>query len=71
MHTSPHTNNKKPERLLTAPEAAEILNVSSAYVYQLMSKGLISHVQIGRARRIKMSHLREFIECQTRESKRD
>lgn len=71
MHTMPHNNHEKPDRLLTAAEAAEILNVSSAYVYQLMSKGLLSHVQIGRARRLKMSDLLEFIECQTRESRRD
>jgi excisionase family DNA binding protein len=71
MHSMPHNKQEKPERLLTAAEAAEILSVSSAYVYQLMSKGLLSHVQIGRSRRLKVSHLLEFIECQTRKSRRD
>ncbi len=50
------------ERLLRATEVAEILNVSKAFVYQLMQKGLIRTVRIGASRRIRLDDLTRFIE---------
>jgi excisionase family DNA binding protein len=53
------------ERLLRASEVAETLNVSKAFVYQLMQKGLIRTVRIGASRRIRMGDLLRFIEENT------
>ncbi|MEX1071398.1 MAG: helix-turn-helix domain-containing protein [Anaerolineales bacterium] len=53
------------ERLLRATEVAEILNVSKAFVYQLMQKGLIRTVRIGASRRIRMEDLSRFIQENT------
>ena len=39
-------------KLLTIPEVARALNVSSARVYELVRRGLIPAVRIGRQRRI-------------------
>lgn len=48
-------------RLLTAAQAAEILAVSPARVYELMRCGLIPHVRIGRQVRIDPAALEAWI----------
>lgn len=55
---------KKPviQKLLRASEVAEILDVSKAFVYQLIQRGLIRSVRIGTSRRIRMEDLLHFIE---------
>lgn len=55
---------KKPalQKLLRASEVAEILDVSKAFVYQLIQRGLIRSVRIGTSRRIRMEDLLRFIE---------
>ena len=50
-----------PERLLTAVEVANILNISRAFAYQLMQRGKIRTVCIEGARRVRPEDLRMFI----------
>ncbi|HRN51617.1 MAG TPA: helix-turn-helix domain-containing protein [Anaerolineales bacterium] len=50
------------QKLLRASEVAEILDVSKAFVYQLIQRGLIRSVRIGTSRRIRMEDLLRFIE---------
>lgn len=49
------------ERLLKIPEVAERLQVSRAFVYELMSAGAIPAVSIGAARRVPESALDTYI----------
>ncbi len=51
-----------PEKLLKAVQVAEILNVSRAFAYQLMQKGLIPTVKILGARRVRREDLLRFIQ---------
>ena len=48
--------------LLSVKEAAQVLSVSASILYGLMQRGEIQYVPIGRARRIRRSVLRKFIE---------
>jgi excisionase family DNA binding protein len=48
--------------LATVKEAAEHLRLSSAKVYQLMSKGTLPAVKIGGSRRVRWSTLDAFIQ---------
>ncbi len=50
-----------PKRLLKAREVAEILNISRAYAYQLISRGELRSVTIGTARRVRPVDLESFI----------
>lgn len=59
------TEIKLPSRLLKATEVAQILNVSKAFVYQLMQRGQIETVHIGSSRRIRVEDLTKFIEENT------
>lgn len=49
-------------RLLKAMEVAQILNVSKAFVYQLMQRGVIPTVKIQGAKRVRQEDLFRFIE---------
>jgi len=40
------------EGLLTVPEAASFLSVSRSKLYEMMDRGLLPYVKLGRARRI-------------------
>jgi excisionase family DNA binding protein len=51
-----------PERLLKAVQVAEILNVSRAFAYQLMQKGIIPTVKILGSRRVRLTDLLRFIQ---------
>ena len=51
-----------PERLLTAVEVANVLNISRAFAYQLMKRGKIQTVFIEGARRVRPIDLRTYIE---------
>ena len=55
-------NEGSPERLLTAGEVAEVLNISRAYAYRLMQQGEIRTVMIGNARRVRPADLKVFID---------
>ena len=52
---------RPPEKLLKAVQVAEILNVSRAFAYQLMQKGVIPTVKILGARRVRREDLLRFI----------
>lgn len=49
------------ERLLKIPEVAERLQVSRAFVYELVAGGALPAVSIGRARRVPESELDGYI----------
>ena len=48
--------------LLTPTQAAETLAVSRTTLYELMSAGTLAFVRIGRARRVPMSVLQQFVD---------
>jgi excisionase family DNA binding protein len=50
------------ERLLTAIQVAEILNISKAGAYNLMQRGQLPSVKIGRNIRVIPRDLEQFIE---------
>jgi len=54
--TSNHEN-----RLLTANDVVRILNVSRAFAYQLMQRGEIPTVHLGRSRRVIPDDLKRYI----------
>ncbi|KOU00726.1 hypothetical protein ADK87_12475 [Streptomyces sp. NRRL F-4711] len=50
------------DRLLYTPEeAAEVLSFGRSTVYELMAAGELKFIKRGRSRRIKRSHLEEFV----------
>ena len=53
------------DELLTASDVARILNVSLAFAYQLMQRGEIPTVHLGRSRRVRPSDLEDFIDNHT------
>ena len=56
-------NESPPERLLTAGEVADVLNISRAFAYRLMKQGKIQTVFIEGARRVRPEDLRAYIEA--------
>ena len=52
----------KEERLLKAPEVAKILNLSRAFVYQLMQTGELPTVRLHRSVRVRPSDLEALIQ---------
>lgn len=57
------SNNIQPsQKLLKAVQVAEILNVSRAFAYQLMQKGVIPTVKILGARRVRPEDLSRYIQ---------
>ncbi len=55
--------NELPDRLIKADEVAKVLNVSRAFAYQLMNKGMIPTVKILSARRVRLQDLQNFIQA--------
>ena len=53
--------------LLTVAEASIRLALGRSLVYQLVMSGALRSIKCGRARRIPVSALDEFIDCQMRE----
>jgi len=47
--------------LLTIPEVASRLGLGRSLVYQLVMKGEISSIKVGRARRVPVTALEQFI----------
>jgi predicted DNA-binding transcriptional regulator AlpA len=56
------TKLETPVRLLKAVDVARILNVSRAFAYQLMNRGVLPTVKILGARRVQLEDLLRFIE---------
>ena len=49
-------------KLLKATEVANLLNISRAFVYQLMSQEKLSFIKIGNAIRVRPIDLQNYIE---------
>lgn len=58
------TNEKSvlSSKLLRAVEVAEILNISKSMAYQMMQKGVIKTIKIGKIRRVHKTDLKAFID---------
>ena len=54
--------------LLTVPEVARRLGMGRSFVYQLVSRGEIQSIKLGKSRRIPVSALEKFIEAKLGES---
>jgi putative molybdopterin biosynthesis protein len=54
------------ETIYTIPEVAEYLKMSKSKVYDLVKKGRIPFIKIGRNVRIRQSDLMRWLEEQTR-----
>jgi len=50
--------------LLTITEAAQVLSLSRSLMYDLVLTGQVASLKIGRVRRVLMSSLYDYIECQ-------
>ena len=50
------------ERLLTIPQVAAILNVTTARVYEMTRSGLLPVVRLGRQVRVDQEQLRDWID---------
>lgn len=56
-------SNARPAKLLMTPEeAAQILSITRTRVYQLMRRGTLRSVKIGKARRVAVAALEAFVE---------
>jgi excisionase family DNA binding protein len=51
----------EPDVLLTPAEAAAVLNIGRSKLYELMARGAINSVKLGRCRRFRRSDLDRFI----------
>lgn len=51
-----------PARLLTIPEAAQVLGIGRSTLYELIGTGRVEVVHIGRAVRVPLAALIEFVE---------
>jgi excisionase family DNA binding protein len=48
--------------LMTVPEAADFLRVSRSSIYQMMERGELSYVKLGKSRRLPRAALKRLIE---------
>ncbi len=55
-------SNTDSKLLLAVPEVARRLGMGRSFVYQLVMKGEIPSIKLGRARRIPVSALEKFVE---------
>ncbi len=53
------------ERLLKSDEVAELLHVSRSFAYQLMKRGDIVTVRIGKTVRVRPNDLKDYIDKRT------
>jgi excisionase family DNA binding protein len=53
--------------LLTIPEVAQRLGMGRTFVYELIMKGEIPSIKLGRARRVPARALEEFVACRMKE----
>jgi excisionase family DNA binding protein len=58
VHVKPASN---PPILLTVREVADRLSVSRSRVYELLGRGLLESVRIGRSRRVPLDALDRFV----------
>ncbi len=60
---------EKKQLLLKIDEAAQTLNISRAHLYNLINKGLIHPIHLGRSVRISRIHIERLIEQKLNESR--
>lgn len=58
----PAINHVSSPLLVSVPEAAELLGIGRTKLYELILSGEIATVTIGRARRVPVVALRDFVE---------
>lgn len=61
MQQVSHSIEPQLPRLLTIEEVASITKVSTSHLYALINEGILPAVQFGRAKRIRLNDLEEFI----------
>ncbi len=61
QHTNRTENIIQADTLLKGDDVAKILNVSRSFAFQLMQRGEIPTVRLGRAVRVRPSDLERFI----------
>jgi excisionase family DNA binding protein len=61
QHQEPLPKAPAPKLLLTVSEAAESLGLGQTMVYQLLQRKELASVKIGRARRIRVRDLEEYV----------
>lgn len=66
MNTKTRTSSADPEErlLLRVEESAAVLNVSRARLFELLGRGEIRSLKIGRSRRIPRAELERWVESQ-------
>ena len=57
-----HIESFKERRLLKAEDIASILNISLGFAYQLMKRGAVPTVRLGRAVRVRPSDLEDYMQ---------
>jgi excisionase family DNA binding protein len=63
MRTDVYQSESKPEpMLITANQAAQLLNISPRYVYTLTKKGRLRAKRIGRKKLYRVSDIQRFID---------
>jgi len=60
-----NSTNSPPTKLITVSEAAEILAVSSSFVYLLIKRREIPSVSMGRAKRLRRKDIEDYIGANT------
>lgn len=54
-------DNRRIDALLKAEEVAEILNISRSFAFQLMRRGEIPTVRLGKSVRVRPADLQQYI----------
>ena len=57
-----YSESFKEERLLKAEDVASILNISVGFAYQLMKRGDLPAIRLGRAVRVRPSDLENYMQ---------
>ena len=52
--------------LLTVPQAADRLGVGRSFLYEMIRRGEVQSIRLGRARRVPVSALERFVEAKLR-----
>jgi excisionase family DNA binding protein len=56
-----HSQKPVPKVLLTIPEAAEAMSLGRSFLYELVMRGEIASIKVGRTRRIPTTALHEYV----------
>jgi excisionase family DNA binding protein len=56
-----HSQGTVPKVLLTIPEAAKAMSLGRSFLYELVMRGEIASIKMGRKRRIPTAALHEYV----------